>query len=74
MQAFGRILVSLGAILLVIGGVMLASARAGLPLGRLPGDFAIRGRNFAFYAPIGTCLVVSVVLSLIFWLVNYLRR
>ena len=60
-------LVGLGALVLLFG-------RMGLPLGRLPGDIAIRGRHGSFYAPIATCLLISVVLSLLMWLVNSLRR
>ena len=37
-------------------------------LGRLPGDIAIKRENFSFYFPLGTCILISVVLSLIFWL------
>lgn len=42
-----------------------------LGLGRLPGDFIIRRENFTFYAPIATCILVSIVLSVVFW---FLRR
>jgi len=67
-------LVGLGALLLVGGCVLLLVSRLGLPLGRLPGDISVRGKNFTFYAPIATCLVLSLVLSLLIWLVNHLRR
>jgi hypothetical protein len=74
MASLGRVLLSLGALLLVGGGILLSADRLGLPLGRLPGDIAVRGKNVAFYAPIATCLVLSVLLSLISWLVNRFRR
>ncbi len=55
--------------LLIIAGVVLVLAglllKAGLPLGRLPGDIVIRRGNGAFYFPIVTCIVVSVVLSIL---------
>ena len=70
----GRVLVALGAFLLIAGALILLLGRTGLPLGRLPGDIAVRGKHFFFYAPIATCLLVSVLLSLILWLVNSLRR
>ena len=41
-----------------------------LGLGRLPGDFVIRRGNITFYVPIATCLLISIVLSLILWLIN----
>jgi hypothetical protein len=63
---------------LVIAGLVLVAAGllwpylARLGLGRLPGDIAIRGEHGGFYFPIVTCLVVSLVLSLIFWLAGKL--
>ena len=74
MQDAGKLLVGLGVLLVVVGALVLLVGRMGLPLGRLPGDIAIRGRHGSFYAPIATCLLISVVLSLLMWLVNYLRR
>jgi len=56
-----RLLIVAG-IVLVIAGLLL---KAGLPLGRLPGDIVIRRGNGAFYFPIVTCIVVSVVLSIL---------
>lgn len=74
MQDLGRLLVGLGVLLLIAGGVVLLIGRAGLPLGRLPGDIVVRGRNVTFYAPITTCIVISVLLSLVIWLLNHFRR
>lgn len=62
----GKLLVILG---LVIAGVGLLVS-AGLPLGRLPGDFVIRRDNFTFYFPLGTSIVVSVVLTILFALLR----
>jgi hypothetical protein len=45
-----------------------------LPLGRLPGDIAIEKENFRFYFPIATCIVLSIVVSAVLFLVNYLRK
>ena len=64
--------------LLILGGLLLVAAGlfwpyfARLGLGRLPGDIAVRGEQGGFYFPIMTCLVVSLVLSLIFWLAGKL--
>ena len=67
-------LIGVGLLIAAAGVVLLLAARAGLPLGRLPGDIAIRGRHGSFYAPIATCLLISVVLSLLMWLLNHFRR
>ena len=63
----GRSLVVLGLIIVALG----LAISAGLPLGRLPGDIVIRRGNSTFYLPIVTCLVVSLVLSLI---LSFFRR
>ncbi len=67
-------LVWLGLLLAVIGAAILIAARIGLPLGRLPGDFAYRGKNVSFYFPLGTCILISVVLSVILYLLSNVRR
>jgi Protein of unknown function (DUF2905) len=63
-----RTLIALGVVLVLTG--LLWPVLSRLPLGRLPGDIVIQRPNFTFYAPIATCVVVSVILSLIFWLVR----
>ena len=72
----GRILIALGVLLIVAGllvtlGVRLPLRSLPMRLGRLPGDLVIRGKHGAFYFPIVTCLLISVVLSL---LLRLLRR
>jgi hypothetical protein len=74
MQEVGRALVAFGILLVLAGGVILLLGRSGLPLGRLPGDFAYRGKNFSFFAPLGTSLLLSVALSLVLYLLGRLRR
>jgi hypothetical protein len=74
MTSLGRMLIAFGALLLVAGGLVLLAGRLGLPLGRLPGDIAVHGKRVTVYAPIATCLLLSVLLSLLVWLVNHLRR
>lgn len=64
----GRVLIGAGALLMVAGVLVTLAGRAGIHLGRLPGDIRIEGRNGAFYFPVVTCIVISVVLSLISWL------
>jgi len=66
----GRFLVVIGIVLVVVGGLSMAGIR--LPFGRLPGDIAISGDRGGLFIPLGTMLVISVVLTL---LVNlFLRR
>jgi len=74
MASVGRMLIALGFLLFVAGGVILLAGRIGFPLGRLPGDIAVRGKHVTFYAPIATCLLLSILLSLILWLINHFRR
>jgi hypothetical protein len=64
----GRWLIAIGVVLVVIG--LLWPWLGKLGLGRLPGDVVIEREAFHFYFPIVTCLVVSVALSLILWLLN----
>lgn len=70
----GRLLVSLGIFLIVVGLLVLGLQRLGLPLGRLPGDFSYRGRGFQVFAPFGTSLLLSLLLSLILFVLSRLRR
>lgn len=67
----GKILIVFGVIIVLAGLLLVFSGRIPL-IGRLPGDIEIRGKNFVFYFPITTMVVLSVVLSLILWFV--LRR
>lgn len=74
MVELGKALLGLGLLLAVIGGVLLIASRFGLPLGRLPGDISYRGKNVSFFFPIGTSILISVVLSVIFYLISRFRR
>jgi hypothetical protein len=64
----GRTLILIGVVLIVFGLLVTLGERLPIRLGRLPGDIVIRGKNGAFYFPIVTCLLLSVVLSLVMWL------
>lgn len=66
----GRLLIAVGILLIIAGAVVILGERAGIHFGRLPGDIRIEGRRGGFYFPIVTCLMISVVLSLIMWLFN----
>jgi hypothetical protein len=71
----GRFLVIAGAVLVVLGLLLMAGSRFSFfGLGRLPGDVAYKGKNVTFYFPIVTSLVLSAVLTLILWLISLLTR
>lgn len=70
MIGFGRTLIAIGIILVIVGLLFTLGARLPFRIGRLPGDIVIRGRNSTFYFPLMTCLVLSLVLSLVMWLVG----
>ena len=74
MSELGRAIVILGIVLVIVGGAILLLGRTGIPLGRLPGDITYRGKNTTVYFPIVTCIVISIVLTLISWLVQYFRK
>ncbi len=74
MAEFGKLLVIFGLILAAAGLVLILLGRTSLPLGHLPGDFLYRGKNTTVYFPLATSLLVSVVLSLILYLINRFRR
>lgn len=68
-QHIGKVLVIIGIILLVVGGLVMLSGR--IPwLGRLPGDIVIQRKNFTFYFPLATSIIISIILTLIFWLIG----
>ena len=74
LRDLGRLLLILGAVIAVVGALLFFGARLPFRLGRLPGDIIHRGEHSTFYFPIVSCLVVSIVLSLLLWLFSHLRR
>ncbi len=74
MSEVGRIIVILGISLIVIGGVVMLLGRAGLPLGRLPGDIVYKGKNTIFYFPFATSILLSIALSVVMYLVGRFRQ
>jgi hypothetical protein len=70
MVDLGKLLLVLGGVIVLIGAVLLFAGRFNLPLGRLPGDITYRGKNTVVYFPLATSIIVSIVLSLILWLIN----
>ena len=63
-------LIVLGLIVLVLGLVISFGERLPIRFGRLPGDIVIRGKNSVFYFPLMTCVLISVILSLVMWIFN----
>jgi len=65
----GKILVVAGLVIAAVGALLLLSDKVGW-IGRLPGDITVRRGNFTFYFPLATCIVISVVVSLLIWLLR----
>jgi Protein of unknown function (DUF2905) len=74
MGEIGRILIFCGAVLLVIGVAILLLGRTNLPIGRLPGDIFYRGKNSTFYFPVATSILLSVVLSIVLYVISRFRK
>jgi len=74
LREIGKLMLVGGAILAATGALLVFVARLPFRLGRLPGDIVYHGRHGSFYFPIVTCIVVSVILTLVLWIVNLLRR
>jgi DUF2905 family protein len=67
--SLGRVLLALGALLALVGVVLILAERfPGLRIGRLPGDIAVERDRWRFYFPLGTSVLLSVVLTLLLWL------
>jgi len=74
MPDLGRTLIFLGLLLVFAGAVILGLNRVGLPIGRLPGDFTWRGRGWSISFPLATSILLSVLLTLLLWVIGRLRR
>lgn len=70
----GKALLVIGLTVGALGAVLWFAGRMGLPLGRLPGDFAFRGKHVSVFFPLGTCILISVMLSLILYFVSRFHR
>ncbi|MEE9572273.1 MAG: DUF2905 domain-containing protein [Candidatus Neomarinimicrobiota bacterium] len=69
MAEFGKILIFIGLLLAILGFVFIFGNKIPF-IGRLPGDIAVERRNYSFYFPVATCIIISVVISFILWLFN----
>ena len=74
MENIGRLLIIGGVVLIVIGGLVFLGARLGLPFGRLPGDIRIERDGFSFYFPLGSSILISILLTIIINVVLRLLR
>ncbi len=74
MPDLGRTLIFIGLLLVFVGGIIIGLNRLGLPFGRLPGDFNWRGRGWSVSFPLATSIIISVVLTLLLWVVGRFRR
>jgi len=70
----GKVLVVFGLMIAAAGLLFMLLGRTNLPLGRLPGDILYRGKNTTFYFPLATSIVLSVVLSLVLYLIGRFRH
>jgi hypothetical protein len=67
MSDLGRLLIALGVLLIIVGAVFLLAPK--IPwLGKLPGDISYKRGNFTFYFPLGTCILISIILTLLLYL------
>jgi hypothetical protein len=74
MTEIGKALIVLGVVIAAAGLVFILLGRTNLPLGRLPGDILYRGKHTTFYFPLATSILLSVVLSLVFYLIGRFRH
>ena len=74
LREIGRLLLVFGGIVVLVGAFFYFGGKLPFRLGRLPSDISYKSEHAAFYFPIVSCLVLSVVLGLILWLINHFRR
>jgi len=74
LRELGKTLLVVGGILALVGAFFYFGGKLPLRLGRLPGDIVREGEHSSFYFPLTTCILLSVGLSLLLWLISRLRR
>jgi ribose/xylose/arabinose/galactoside ABC-type transport system permease subunit len=74
MNDLGRILVGIGLLFVACGAVVLLLGKTGHPIGHLPGDLTWRGKHTTVYFPLGTSILLSAALSLVFWLLSRIGK
>jgi hypothetical protein len=73
MISLGKLLLIFGGVIFLLGLMVLLAGRLNLPLGRLPGDILYRGKHTTFYFPLATSILLSILLSLAFYLISRFR-
>ena len=73
MISLGKLLLICGGVIFLLGVVVLMAGKLNLPLGRLPGDILYRGKHTTFYFPLATSILLSILLSLVFYLISRFR-
>ena len=74
MSELGKVLIVVGVVVVIAGVLLTVLGRMNLPLGRLPGDIVYRGKNTTFYFPLATSILLSVVLSIVLYVVGRWKR
>ena len=74
LRELGRSLLVLGGFIALVGGFFYFGGKLPFRLGRLPGDIVHKGEHSTFYFPLTTCILLSVGLSFLFWILSRLRR
>jgi len=71
-QQIGKFLIITGILITLAGSVLMILGRTGLF--KLPGDFVFSGKNWEIYSPVASSIVISIVLAIIIWIINYFRK
>lgn len=72
LQQLGKMMLLLGLILSAVGALLYLAGRLGL--GKLPGDIELGNKNWRLYLPLGTCIAISIILTLVLWIISRLRK
>jgi hypothetical protein len=70
----GKLLVLFGGTIVVVGLALILLGRTNLPIGRLPGDIVYRGKSTTFYFPLASSILLSVVLSILLYVIGRIRK
>ena len=68
LRELGKLLLIFGFLLTVVGALLIVGPKLASRLGQLPGDFIVKREHFTFYFPLATCLLLSVIVSMLLWL------
>jgi len=74
MADLGKLLVLTGTIVVIVGLALMLAGRTHVPIGRLPGDIVYRGKHTTLYLPLATSILLSVVLTLVLWVIERIKR